>query len=255
MNIAVIFPVVAPPFLARAGGAASRAFAKVENREVFLRAVELYAKRDQVAQRLLVVVPDDLKTIQEKYANQLAFQGVSVSAGTSEWFGCVARALEKLDAAVDTVLIHDPCCPAVPFTLSDTLEETLTKNTRLAGVVPVLPTGNAFADVEAGGGGGVGGVGGINEYVEMSQVFQVQSPQIFRRQPLLDAYAQRAGKTFVDDAELVLSASQPVASVPGSRLNQRIDSDEMVRLAADLIEHLPKPKPKTPLSAFEEAQW
>ena len=40
-----------------------------------------------------------------------------------------------------------------------------------------------------------------------------------------------------------------------SRLNQRVDSDEMVRLAADLIERLPKPKPKTPLSPFDEAQW
>jgi 2-C-methyl-D-erythritol 4-phosphate cytidylyltransferase len=250
MVIAVIFPVVPPPFLARTPTSGGKPFAKVDNREVFLRAIELYAKRDQVAQRIVVVIPDDLRTIQEKYANQLAFQGVSVSAGTSDWFGCVARALEKLDASVDTVLVHDPCCPAVPFPISDALEETLARDSALAGVVPVLPAGSAFADVQTAGGGGI-----VNEYVEMSQVFQVQSPQIFRRQPLVDAYAARAGKTFVDDAELLLTAGLKIASVPGSRLNQRVDSEEMIRLAADLIERLPKPKPKTPLSAFEEAQW
>ena len=251
MVVAVIFPVVAPPYLARSVVGVSRAFAKVENREVFLRTIELYAKRDQVAQRLVVVIPDDLQTVHEKYANQLAFQGVSVTAGTSEWFGCIARALEKLEASVDTVIVHDPCCPAVPFPLSDALEEALTKNASIAGVVPVLPTGSAFADVQISGGGG----GIINEYVEMSQVFQVQSPQIFRRQPLVDAYAKRAGKTFVDDAELLLTVGHKIATIPGSRLNQRIDSDEMVRLGKDLIDHLPKPKPKTPLNPFDEAQW
>jgi 2-C-methyl-D-erythritol 4-phosphate cytidylyltransferase len=251
MVIAVIFPVVPPPFLARATETGSKAYSKIENREVFLRCVELYAKRDQVHQRLVVVAPDDLQTIQEKYANHLAFQGVSVAGGTSEWFGCVARALEKLEADVDTVIIHDPCRPVVPFPLSDALEEALTKNPRAAGVVPVLPTSSAFADVQVGGGGG----GSINEYVEMSQVFEVQSPQIFRRQPLVDAYAQRAGKTFVDDAELLLTAGHKIITLPGSRLNQRIDSEEMVRLGKDLLEHLPKPKPKTPLNPFGEAEW
>jgi 2-C-methyl-D-erythritol 4-phosphate cytidylyltransferase len=246
MVIAVIFPVVSPPFAARSSG---RAFAKLENREVFLRSVELYAKRDQTAQRIVVAVPDDLQTMQEKYAPHLAFQGVKVVGGTSDWFGCVARGLEKLEDAVDAVIVHDPCCPVVGFPLSDALEEALAKNPSAAGVVPVLPSRSGFADVE-GGGGGV-----IKEYVEMSQVFEVQSPQIFRRQALVSAYAQRGGKTFVDDAELLVAAGQKIITIPGSRLNQRIDSDEMARLGGDFIEHLPKPKPKTPLTPFGEAEW
>ena len=78
MVIAVLFPLVAPAF---AGGAA-RPFAKIENREIFLRCIELYAKRDQVAQRIVIVAPDDLQVIQEKYASHLAFQGVNVAGGT-----------------------------------------------------------------------------------------------------------------------------------------------------------------------------
>jgi 2-C-methyl-D-erythritol 4-phosphate cytidylyltransferase len=243
MVIAVIFPVVSPPFTDRGSG---RAFAKIENREVFLRSVELYAKRDQTAQRIVVAMPDDLQTMQEKYAPHLAFQGVTVAGGTSDWFGCVARGLEKLEESVDTVIVHDPCCPVVAFPLSDALEETLAKNSGAAGVVPVLPTRCGFADL-------AGGV--INEYVEMSQVFEVQSPQIFRRKPLVDAYALRAGKTFVDDAELLVVSGQKIVTIAGSRLNQRIDSDDMVRLGGDLIGHLPKPKPKTPLTPFGEAEW
>ncbi len=246
MVIAVIFPVVAPAFLAHIPGGMGKPFAKIENREVFLRCVELYAKRDQVAQRLVIVIPNDLQTIQEKYANPLAFQGVNVAAGTSDWFGCVARGLEKLQPAIDTVIIHDPCCPAVPYPLSDALEETLAQNAAAAGVLPVLPCRSGFADLN-------GTV--LNEYVEMSQVYEVQSPQVFRRQPLVDAYARRAGKTYVDDAELLIASGHKILTLPGSRLNQRIDSDDMVRLGADLLERLPKPKPKTPLTPFGEAEW
>jgi 2-C-methyl-D-erythritol 4-phosphate cytidylyltransferase len=100
----------------------------------------------------------------------------------------------------------------------------------------------------------------VSEYVDMAKVYEVQSPQIFRRKALAEAYAKRQagkteGQTFVDDAELLMGAGFKVATIFGSRLNQRIDSEEMIRLAKDLIAHTPKPKPKTPLNPFGEAEW
>jgi len=242
MPVAVIFPLVTPSFVAKT---ATRAFAKIDSREVFLRSVEVYTQRN-VEQRIVVVTPDDLQTMQEKYAAHLGFQGVTVAGGTSDWFGCVARGLEKLEEGIDTVLIHDPCCPAVSFYLLDALEEALGKEKGAAGVVPVLPTRNAFGDLEGRM---------ISEFVDMSKVAEVQSPQIFRRAALAAAYAKRGGNTFVDDAELMIAAGHKIATIAGSRFNQRIDTDEMTRLGKDLLEHLPRPKPKTPLNPFGEAEW
>jgi len=243
MKVAVIFPLVAPAFVAKG---ASRIFAKIENRETFLRSVELYARRDEVVQRIVVVPPDDLPLMQDKYSAHLGFQGVSVAGGGADWFSCVGRGVEKLDAAVDFVIVHDPCCPAVPFTLLDALVEAMEKNKGVAGVVPVLPSRWAFSDVDGGK---------VAEYVDMSAVSEVQSPQIFRKGPLVQVYAARGKETFVDDAELLISTGQKIGTVGGSRLNIRIDSDELVRLAKDLLEHLPKPKSKTPLTPFGEAEW
>jgi 2-C-methyl-D-erythritol 4-phosphate cytidylyltransferase len=175
---------------------------------------------------------------------------VTVSGGGSDWFSCVARAVEKLKEEVQTVFVHDPCCPAVPFTLLDAMEETLAKSKNAGGVVAVLPSRSAFCDVEGDGGGR-----SLKEYVDMSAVSEVQSPQLFRRAALVDGYAKRGGGSFVDDAELVMNAGYRVLTVGGSRLNMRIDSDEMVRLGKDLIEHLPRPKPRTPLTPFGEAEW
>ena len=132
------------------------------------------------------------------------------------------------------------------FTLSDALEEALAKNATAAGILPVLPSRSAFAELEGNR---------IGEYVEMAGVYEVQSPQVFRRQALVEAYAKRGGKTYLDDAELLIASGHKIMTLAGSRLNQRIDSEEMVRLGKDLIEHLPKPKPKTPLNPFAEAEW
>jgi 2-C-methyl-D-erythritol 4-phosphate cytidylyltransferase len=247
MNIAVIFPLVAPTYVARG---AARLFAKIESREIFLRCVELYTPREEVTQRIVVAPPDDLPLMQERYSAHLGFQGVSVAGGGSDWFSCVGRALEKVKEEIDAVIVHDPCCPAVPFTMLDALEEALEKNKGWSGVVPVLPSRSAFSDTDGEGAGKR-----LQEYVDMSAVSEVQSPQIFRRAALVEAYARRAGASFVDDAELVLTTGHKIGTIGGSRLNMRIDTDEMVRLGKDLIEHLPKPKSRTPLDPFGEAQW
>jgi 2-C-methyl-D-erythritol 4-phosphate cytidylyltransferase len=173
-----------------------------------------------------------------------------VAGGGSDWFSCVGRAVEKLDGNIEMVIVHDPCCPAVPSTLLDALEEALRKGQSLGGVAPVLPSRSAFSDLEGEGAGRT-----LKEYVDMSAVSEVQSPQIFRKSALVAAYLRREGEVFVDDAELVLNAGYKIGTVGGSRFNMRIDSEEMVRLGKDLIDHMPKPNPKTPLTPFGEAEW
>jgi 2-C-methyl-D-erythritol 4-phosphate cytidylyltransferase len=244
MSVAVIFPLIAPAYVAKS---AVRLFAKVDNREVFLRCVEIYTPRDEVHQRIIVVPPDDLAIMQERYSAHLGFQGVTVSGGGADWFSCVSRALDKLEEGIETVIIHDACCPAVPFTLIDSLEETLSRVKTAAGIVPVIGSRSGFCDIQSDR--------TLAEYVDMSAVSEIQSPQIFRRDALVSAYAKRGSNTFVDDAELLLTAGHKIATIPGSRFNMRIDSDEMVRLGKDLINHMPKPKSKTPLTPFGEAEW
>ena len=247
MNLATLVIAVSPP---TAPKSAMRAFAKVENREVFMRTIEIYTPRDQVTQRVLCVGIDDLQMVSEKYSAHLGFQGVNVTAGGPDWFGVVARGLEKLNADIDTVIIHDACRPAVPFTLLDAMEAAMEKP-GVAGVVPVISVRGSFAMLN--------GDKTAGEWIDMAGVVEVQSPQIFKRSVLQAAYAKRAGVAAVDDAELVLqtgaAGKERVITLEGSRFNERIDGDDAVRLAPDLLGHLPKPRSKTPITPFDEAQW
>ena len=239
--IAVLYIAVSPPGLPRE---ASKFAAKVENREVLLRTLEVYTPRDNIAQQLLVVAPDDLTLIQSRYAANLGFQGVGVTTGGPDWFGAVAKGLEKLEEQITTVIVHDVCRPAVPFSVVDALEQALGK---VDAAAPYIPMPMVLARKVGGS---------LKEYVGGENLVEVQSPQIFKRAALVAAHAQRSQYPKAgDDFDLVRLTGGKVALVEGSHYNRRIDHDDTVRLGADLLRHMPKPKPKGPLSPFNEAQW
>ena len=62
----------------------------------------------------------------------------------------------------------------------------------------------------------------IEETVPREGLWEAQTPQVFRRQLLLDAYAKRGGFAATDDAQLVERIGHPVTVVPGSPINLKI---------------------------------
>lgn len=239
-KVGLLVVLAAPVWAAKTG---ARPFAKVGEREAFMRVIEAYANRDDVVQRVCCVLPDDLATMQSKYAAHLAFQGVQVTAGGPDWFGAAERGLAKLKDEVEQVWVHDGCCPAVPYTMLDALAGAVEKTGAAA---PVLAAGGHLAKVSGSELGASGETAGMHE---------VQSPQAFDRKVLVEAYAKRAGSKALDDASLVRLAGGKVTTIAGSRYNVRADSEESVRLLSDAIKHLPRPKPKGPMNPFGEAEW
>ncbi len=241
-DIAVIFVMVRPAY---PNAAAGKPYNKIDNREVFMRTVELYAKRDQVKQRVVCVLPDEMQRINEKYSAHLAFAGVSVTAGGPDWFGAVARGLEKLKPEISTVFIHDACRPAIPYTLLDALEAAVITTGAAA---PVSPVTGSLVRVKNNQ---------ISAAVDGNGIYAVGSPQIFRKDVLLEAYQRRAElKTApADDAALVRACGATVTTVVDWSLNLRVDSEDAVKLATDAVKHLPKPRSTAAFTPFEEAQW
>src|SRR5207237_10335652 len=85
-----------------------------------------------------------------------------------------------------------------------------------------------------------------------------QTPQVFRREWLVEAYANRAklGKDITDDAQLGEAAGHPVHVVEGSASNIKITSKSDLHLAEAILKAQPKPKPSGPVHPFaEEEMW
>jgi 2-C-methyl-D-erythritol 4-phosphate cytidylyltransferase len=90
----------------------------------------------------------------------------------------------------------------------------------------------------------------ITGTVDRTGLWEAQTPQVFSRRILEQAFATAAGRAFTDEASLVEAAGHPVTVVPGSPINLKITSREDLRLAEQALKAMPKPKLSGPSHPF-----
>src|SRR5262249_5107388 len=98
----------------------------------------------------------------------------------------------------------------------------------------------------------------VAETVSRQGLWLAQTPQVFRKDWLTEAYAKRnkADKSITDDAQLVEAVGHQVAVVEGSASNIKITTKSDIFLAEAVLKSRPKPKPTGPAHPFaEEEMW
>src|SRR3954462_6712141 len=104
-NVAVVFPAAGRS--SRFKDKEKKPFATLDGRAVWLRTAELFVTRDDVAQCLLIVAPDDQEKFRMRYTANIAFMNVKIAPGGGERFESVANALALVNPDVDFVAVHD----------------------------------------------------------------------------------------------------------------------------------------------------
>lgn len=258
MKVAVIFP---------AAGAGRRFFesqpqaadsgSKIEEllagKAVFLRAIEVFRKRPEVGQMLLAVAPDRVEHFKLRYGDRLGFYGVQVVAGgTQERWETVMKALAEVQDDCTHVAVHDA---ARPLTSDALVQRTFQAAEQYNAVIPghaVSATLKRVADISQaeqptdpldailGDSGAPSAdkptVRQVVETVDRANVVEVQTPQVFERQLLQEAYdAMAAGKfaglTVTDDAGLIEAMGETVYTVEGEATNLKITRPADLELA------------------------
>ncbi len=100
--------------------------------------------------------------------------------------------------------------------------------------------------------------GRVEGTVPRKGLWLAQTPQVFRRDWLLDAHARRSdlGRDVTDDAQLIEAAGHPVYLVTGSPTNIKITTREDLALAEAILKSRPAPKTPRPIHPFDdEARW
>jgi 2-C-methyl-D-erythritol 4-phosphate cytidylyltransferase len=222
-------------------------FAELDGRAVWLRAIEPFLNRDDVAQVLVAIAPEDRELFERRYRANIAFLNIQVIDGGAERSDTVARALEAIDPACAFVAVHDAARPC----LDPELIEAVFAAAREAGAaVPGLPVTDTLKRLDSNG--------QAIATVDRAGLVAVQTPQAFRRDLLVRAYANRSqvpGAT--DCAQLVEALGQSCRVVPGSPFNLKITAKADLRLASAILQALPKPRRDTPAHPFadERAMW
>src|SRR4051812_34919591 len=94
-------------------------YAELDGRAVWLRAAEPFINRDDVAQILVAIAPEDRELFERRHRASVAFLGIRVVEGGAERADSVARALAEVDPACEFVAIHDAARPCLTRELVD----------------------------------------------------------------------------------------------------------------------------------------
>lgn len=220
-----------------------KTFADLKGRAVWLRAAEHFVNRDDVVQTLVVLAPDDIEGFKEKFAPNLAFMNVELVAGGAERSDSVRNALARVRPEADFVAVHDA---ARPLLVPEWIDRVFGAAEKSGAAILATPVTSTLKRANHDGTTG--------ETVSREGLWAAQTPQVFRRQLLLDAYARQGSARVTDEAQLVELLGHPVTLVEGSPLNFKITTVDDFRLAEVALEALPKPKVLRALHPFADEE-
>jgi 2-C-methyl-D-erythritol 4-phosphate cytidylyltransferase len=221
---AVILPAAGKS--SRFGGREKKPFANLDNTAVWLRAANLFVNRSDVVQMLLVISPEDRELVERRYAANVMFLGVKLVDGGAERFESVANALAHLKPEVDHVAIHDAVRPCTPAAVIDAVFAAAVKH---GAALPGLAVADTLKRVD--------NQLKVRETVRRDGLWQAQTPQVFRKDLLVTAYANRGNLKggITDDAQLVEATGHAVQMVVGSPFNLKITQNEDLKIAAQFL--------------------
>jgi 2-C-methyl-D-erythritol 4-phosphate cytidylyltransferase len=206
-------------------------FVPLAGRPVWLHSVERFQARDDVKQTILVIAKEDREEFDSKFAANVMILGIDVVAGGAERADSIQNALARVKPDIDFVAVHDAARPCIADEWISRVFETAEKTGAAMLAIPVPGTLKRVAADNT-----------IEETVSRANLWEAQTPQVFRRELLLEAYAKRDGFNATDDAQLVERIGAKVTVVTGSPINMKITTNEDLRLAEQALKAMPKPK-------------
>ena len=210
-----------------------KVYAEIEGRAVWLRSAEHFVNREDVVQTIIVIAPEDRELFERRYQASVAFMNIKVVDGGAERYDSIAKALEVVDPTAEFIAIHDAARPCLT---KEQVDDVFKAAVEYGAALLAVPVADTLKRVSASK--------FVEETVSRKNLYQAQTPQVFRRDLILKGYANRAklGDAVTDDTQLVEAIGHPCKVVESTALNLKITTLTDLRLATAIIKSQPKPK-------------
>jgi 2-C-methyl-D-erythritol 4-phosphate cytidylyltransferase len=224
--------IVAAGMGARMGGAAPKQIRPLAGRPLVLWSASFFNRAASVRE-MVIVAPPSLTTIM---ASICVCQGFSrlrgIVAGGARRQDSVQAGVAALSKDCRLVAVHDAARPFPPVNFEEGVQ--------LARETGAAVFGHAVTDTLK-----TASDGRVTGTMPRAGVWAVQTPQIFRRQMLVEAlrHCRCEGKEVTDDAAAVEAAGGTVCLVAGSRWNMKITFAEDWPVAEALAQLHEQPTP------------
>lgn len=205
----------------------------LEEKPVLVRSMQLFLDHRAVTEIIIVVPPGEQGAVSRLLQPYCQLDEIKLVEGGSSRQESVGRGLKAVSEEAGLVCIHDAARPLASADLLDALLDTASEkagSSRGCGsAVPVIPLNDTVKEVDRDG--------FVLSTPARDSLSLVQTPQVFRREIILDAYSHAAANDFeaTDDASLVEAMGRPVKTVSGELNNFKITSPLDLMLASLLL--------------------
>ena len=201
----------------RMGTEVSKQFLPLCGKEILAHSVEKFEKAEKIRDIVLVTGEDSLLDVRDMAQEYGWKKIVSVVAGGKERQDSVWNGLQAVSDDTDIVLIHDG---VRPFVTEDILDHSIETAVEMGGCVAGVPAKDTIKVCNS-----------ENIAVatpDRSTLWQIQTPQTFRKDLIMQAYQKAKEDGFVgtDDASLAEYSGCPVKVIMGSYRNIKITTKE-----------------------------
>jgi len=212
----------------RIGGEIPKTFLPIAGRPLVLRTLDRMFAAHAVENVVLVIAANEIERCQSMLRADAALldRPWLLQAGGLTRQQSAKRGLEKIGSDTDIVIIHDGARPFVSAGLINRCVEVAADKGAVVVGLPAHDTIKVVSQDQR-----------IQSTPERSSLWEIQTPQVFRRELIVAAHerAEKDGVQVTDDAMVVERMGTPVYVIEGERTNIKITVREDVWLAETLI--------------------
>jgi 2-C-methyl-D-erythritol 4-phosphate cytidylyltransferase len=136
----------------------------------------------------------------------------------------VDNGLKEVSANINWVLIHDS---ARPFIDSKSITEVILAAKKNGAAILGVPVKATIKSIKFGG--------MVDRTLDRSSLWEIQTPQVFKKELILRAYKEYSKGNVTDDASLVEKLGKKVKLIPGSYKNIKITTKEDLLFAEAIV--------------------
>lgn len=212
----------------RMGLVHNKLFILLAGKPILWHTLKAFESCDGLQEIILAIRPQDAEAVQELLDQGDFNVAIRTVAGGDSRQESVYHALQTVDSSCETVWVHDG---ARPFVHGDVLARLISAESARANAVLGVPVKDTVKRTD--------GNGYVTETPARSNLWLIQTPQVFRKRDLLDANRRAVSEGFegTDDASLMEWAGYPVSVIPGDYFNMKITTPEDLVLAEAVLAH------------------
>jgi len=197
----------------RMGGERKKQYLLLDGVPLLARTLQAFDRQEAVGQVVVVVPPGEIDYAREVIKPHCSLEKSIFVEGGKRRQDSVYFGLKAVSPEAEIVCIHDG---VRPFVSAELFDRVLQAALQCGAAIPVIPETDTLKEISING--------LVSRTLSREAVRRVQTPQMFRRELIVEAYrkAQILGVEAPDDAYLLELLGEKICTVAGSPANIKI---------------------------------